>query len=114
MKNHSDTSVSSPVDKVQHTPGLWYVEGTNPPRIYANEGMDIICQCDSAGEMSKKQELANARLIAAAPELLEALQTVSKGFADGSIKFTKKRQADNDPYHPANVLMCTALAKATQ
>lgn len=53
---------------------------------------------------------ANARLIAAAPALYEALKAIDAGFADGSIQFSKKRQADSDPYHPANTLMCAALA----
>lgn len=58
----------------QHTKGPWYIKGTNPPYIYANDAMEIICQCDSIKEMTKDQEMANARLIAAAPELLEALE----------------------------------------
>ena len=49
---------------------------------------------------------------AAAPEMLEALLAFEKGLNDGSIAFTKKRQADSDPYHPANTLMCKAIAKA--
>ena len=47
-------------------------------------------------------------------ELVEALQAVHAGFRDGSIKWAKPRQADNDPYHPANLLMTAALAKAQE
>ncbi len=59
--------------KTQHTPGPWKVSGKNPPMIYARAGLDIVAQCDSAGEMTRDQEAANARLIAAAPDLLAAL-----------------------------------------
>jgi len=55
----------------------------------------------------------NQRLKANGDELVKALQAISEGFADESIKFTRKRQADGDPYHPANVLMCAAIAHAT-
>lgn len=58
----------------KHTAGPWYVIGSNPPMIYTKDALDIICQCDSAGEMTRAQEQANARLIAAAPELLELLE----------------------------------------
>lgn len=61
-------------EKLKHTPGPWKLKGLNPPRIYADEGKEIICQCDSMGEMTQSQEKANARLIAAAPELLAALE----------------------------------------
>lgn len=56
------------------TPGPWHVEGFNPPRIYANDGLDIIAQCDSCGEKARKEEMANARLIAAAPEMYSLLK----------------------------------------
>ena len=54
---------------------------------------------------------ANAALIAAAPELLEAVQAVQNGFLDGSIKFAKPRQTASDPYHKANILICAAMDK---
>lgn len=54
------------------------------------------------------------RLRAVNAELLAALQVIETGFSDGSIKWTKPRQADNEPYHTANVLMTAALAKAQQ
>ena len=56
-----------------HTPGKWYVEGTNPPRIYANNGLDIIAQCDSAKEMTKAGELANAARIVACVNACEGM-----------------------------------------
>lgn len=56
--------------------------------------------------------IPDARLIAAAPDLLAALRAVHTGFMDGTIKWAKPRQADSEPYHPANILMTAALAKA--
>ena len=45
-------------------------------------------------------------------ELLEALKLIDKAFTDGDLRFTKKRRSDSDPYHPANIKMCAAIAKA--
>lgn len=55
---------------------------------------------------------ANARLIAAAPEMHEALTTIFQAFVDNEIKFTKKRWSDSEPHYNANILMCAAIAKA--
>lgn len=41
--------------------------------------------------------------------LRDALTAVQQAFAKGEAKFTKKRQSDSDPYHPANVKMTAAL-----
>ena len=49
----------------------------------------------------------------AAPAMLAALQAIDQGFRDGSIKWAKPRKSDSDPYHPANTLMCQAIAEAT-
>lgn len=56
------------------TPGPWRTGEKVPQAVYAGE--DIICLCDSMSELSHGEEAANARLIAAAPELLEALQAI--------------------------------------
>lgn len=69
--------------KTQHTPGPWVVQPNNGPHaIYApNDGTDhpFVCQVyfDSrANEETKQKQEANAKLISAAPELLEALATI--------------------------------------
>lgn len=54
----------------------------------------------------------HARLVERVRVLEAALYAIATGFSDGSIKWAKPRRADNDPYHPANVLMCAALADA--
>lgn len=51
---------------------------------------------------------------AAYREVVEALKAIQQGFQDGSITWAKPRQADTDPYHPANTLMCNALTFAEQ
>lgn len=68
-----------------HTQGKWYVTGTNPPRIYSHDGMSIIAQCDSAGEMTREQEKSNALLISAAPDLLNMLQRLLDETSGGGV-----------------------------
>ena len=71
---------------ITHTRAPWYVIGTNPPRVYARDGLDIIAQCDSGKEFGISQELANARLIAAAPEMLSLLCAIkSHLYSTGSL-----------------------------
>lgn len=78
MQNHSVTSVSSPVDKAQPTPGPWRV---NPEAyneywvarghiMYDAEGGKKICDIVMPDSPEGK---ANAALIASAPDLLDAL-----------------------------------------
>ena len=106
----------------KHTPKSWIVEQVETSHngyadwpVYAvrqmpeNHCLAVVGRVDRA---TAGYNEANANLIAAAPELLAALKAMHQGLVDGSIKFTKKRQSDNDPYHPANVLMCAAIAKA--
>jgi hypothetical protein len=61
----------------KHTPGPWRVNkkvNTSVEQATAPQGMVLICQCeDPDGARLNKEDAANARLIAAAPELLEAL-----------------------------------------
>jgi len=66
-------------DAPTHTPGPWHIGDTNknhPAIVYASDGWviantsGVICRTDD-------EESANARLIAAAPGMLEALETVA-------------------------------------
>jgi hypothetical protein len=63
---------------MKHTPGPWIAVGTYVE--HPNDKKADICTCDTAligqGHLGRsyEEECANARLIAAAPELLEALQ----------------------------------------
>ena len=60
----------------KHTPGPWAYHNTPTPFIYVNAGGLPICQIytSTAHGQSMGEQFANARLIAAAPELLEALK----------------------------------------
>jgi len=73
---------------MNHTPGPWIANDfpTELPThtvLYVRAGSEHVCQCWLTGcdrgldNQERLQELhANARLIAAAPELLEALKTL--------------------------------------
>lgn len=59
-----------------HTPGPWRIGGTEKRVIFADNG-DVVARIACYGEQSEtpEAEKANARLIAAAPELLGALRS---------------------------------------
>lgn len=63
-------------------------------------------------ESNHELQVANGHLIAAAPELLDALYAIHNAFLAGEIKWKNPRQSDSDPYHPANIKMSAAIAKA--
>jgi len=54
----------------KHTKGPWSVQGDT----YVTVNSLIITHCKQAGNTTLEEAQANARLIAAAPELLEALE----------------------------------------
>lgn len=60
----------------KHTPGPWRVARKVSNCVVARGGLDIIAQCDTIGEETRDTENANARLIAAAPDLLAALEFI--------------------------------------
>jgi hypothetical protein len=65
---------SSVTNKAAHTPGPWQVAGQFDDRTFvASQGKnaDCICKCDVGN--TGLPHAANARLIAAAPQLLAAL-----------------------------------------
>ena len=74
----------------KHTPGPWrvggrYVEGGKPPAITVvrEDGIEMVDVgwCRAAG-LSRRQALANARLIAAAPYLLAVAEMAERGPED--------------------------------
>ncbi len=116
-------------EQVKHTPGQWVSTaeiqqldlGEN---FYILGGLDGACHIaemlnadhfpcipDEEVEDYETMVKANARLIAAAPDMLAALEAIHNGFVDGSIRWTKKRQSESDPYHSANTLMSLAFEK---
>ena len=56
---------------------------------------------------------AEIALHRAAPKMLAALLAISDAVAARELAFTKKRQSESGPYHPANVAMVAAIAAAT-
>lgn len=96
--------------KEKFTPGPWYLdtEDLENQTIAAvktpKDGGDIICEMPAAYEFSMKRWPANARLIAAAPEMYEVLEMVYREFYD----------TDNNTWFEINVLkqVQQTLAKA--
>ena len=78
--------------------------------------MSQSCRCRvsvNPHAQGKPYAIVYCPLHAAAPELVEAVKAVQQGFRDGTIRWwDRPRQADSEPYHHANTLMCAAMAKA--
>lgn len=95
--------------ETKHTKGEWVVEksGAMPKQRIRSDKMQIICDCFSFSEGIKDEEAeANAKLIAAAPELLEALIKLL------SSEYPNYKTID-DSKHPANLALI-AIKKATE
>lgn len=97
---------------MKHTPGPWT---TNPrailSRVFADGGLR---GGDDIASVHGANDKANARLIAAAPELLEAVKAMQKACDEWAAEFTQKKRAMdwgvvNDAYLKASA----AIAKAT-
>lgn len=55
--------------------GPWAVGRSVKTMVFADDGLDLVADC-TAGEFARDVEIANAALIAAAPELYEALESL--------------------------------------
>ena len=84
--------------KASHTPGPWHVSEGNirPALVYAANGY-LVADCNTMQEAKE----ANARLIAAAPKLLEALRDLlgdSPAVQGGDCQWCGREYGDpNDP-----------------
>ena len=58
----------------QHTPGPWRAEGWDNLVVNSRDGDTIICEPGGSEYASKEELQANARLIAAGPDMLAALK----------------------------------------
>lgn len=71
----------NPQEGGKHTPGPWHVDPTAPEAFYQDvnvlrhSGLSVAVALHN-GDITPAEVAANARLIAAAPALLEALQWV--------------------------------------
>lgn len=97
---------------VQHTPGPWHHDkrGYPHPDVKAANGRNVACtwgvnnqpKTKEAAEAQKQIARANARLIAAAPELLDALKDAKELLENMGIKEGETLRGINE-----------AIAKAT-
>ena len=102
-----------------YAPGPWQVkdEATKddryPPYPYSikDANNNTVAYALHAGHGAVRAR-DNARLLAAAPDMLAALQALHQAFISGELKYTKRRRSDKDPYHPSNTLMSAAISKA--
>lgn len=93
----------------QHTPGPWHVSKASPTRVIESgpRGNSIAKMGLNLGACSQEEAEANARLIAAAPDLLEALQGMLLGF---SLTQNPDAYPSDAPCNKARA----AIAKATR
>jgi hypothetical protein len=100
--------------KAKHTPAPWHTGGIYPEDVYANRAGHAIARC--VNEQYEGECEANARLIAAAPELLEELEkamyymTFDKGSAYISVEYMKKQ---NEALKRIKALIAKATEEST-
>jgi hypothetical protein len=66
------------VEYMGHTPGPWALMGSMPTNVLAMSGMRV-ARCDFDGDFEHPEAHANARLVAAVPEMLNALREADAG-----------------------------------
>ena len=97
--------------ETKHTPGPW--ENSPSCHVYAGEG-ELIADAGDSLTLGVSEMEANARLIAAAPELLDALNhareliKAARGYFPKSIKNPDTFRLEN-----TNATIEAAIAKAT-
>ena len=90
----------------KHTPGPW-----NSERAESSKCFDVKCECGffvatcHDGVRGESNAEANARLISAAPELLEALQRLS----DQCTRLRMAWQLESDAERTARVVIAKAI-----
>lgn len=90
-----------------HTPGPWHHGVSNPTTVWSGTQIasDVVAYC-AHNEFAIGEQAANARLIAAAPEMLAALKAVEEWWLETGMK-----DALGAPY--AIFAARAAVAKAT-
>ena len=98
----------------QHTPGPWDVEPKGSRHFVDGADGLTVAYLDRAGVRERAEIEANARLIAAAPELLEALEGAEE-LAEGAIKLLRQLDMETGRIAAECVLRDAraAIAKAT-
>ena len=88
----------------KHTPGPWHVD-TEDQDADIHSGFGMVAKTMGHGHAQDGEGTANARLIAAAPELLDALQSMVSQFPEAELR------ADPD-LHASVKRARAAIAKA--
>ena len=101
--------------KTEHTPGPWAVFDRNPDEIIRDDVMTWSVPhrriCNVFGSTRDGGvNAANARLIAAAPELLEACKLA----VDAIDGLSSQQAMPDDSYKPMLAAIESAIAKATE
>lgn len=99
--------------KVGHTPGPWHVGGTSDDVWVQTADPDANVICDiirRSPEQLTEEDVANANVLAAAPDLLAALKAVQKWLMLSAP--VENSQSWNESFVKANDLTCAAIAKA--
>jgi len=90
---------------------IWHVNNNRGDHPKVRDSHDNPIATIALGDtLEETHEIAN--LIAAAPAMFEACEAISEALIKGELMWKNKRQADSDPYHPANVKLCAAIAQA--
>jgi hypothetical protein len=99
--------------KTKHTPGNWYVEEDgHAPYVCAPKAEGRVCTLEPTyGGKEKTTMRRNARLIAAAPKLLSALEAIAKLAGQSCNDFTDL-DVLLDP-RLIHQIACAAIAAAT-
>ena len=101
--------------KTQHAPGSWnydapYIVAPDPSGVHADIYIAEIVYQDSEGRIaSEEHQDANARLIAAAPDLLDALGALLEQVEQ---EYASQRSSASDVFSAVGVARAT-IAKAT-
>lgn len=107
----------------KHTPGPWISAEPYPYGVQVSSTNGYVCRVSESGKKSTEEQRANARLIAAAPDLLAALEDAiakmkqyipkaAQGYDNGCFKYVGMGE-DFD----CSCAICkarAAIAKATQ
>ena len=91
----------------EHTPGPWTIHPQHPAWIIGSDGLPV---AHNVYEFNRGNEGANARLIAAAPELLDACRA-ALAFIDANFHYADGKAS---PCYdmPARIALVAAIAKA--
>lgn len=97
------------MSKTKHTPGPWVVKSARSG-FYVESQFDVIVDSlDESGRYGAIDDEANARLIAAAPELLEALEKLY-ALVEGESPSLLDEDSGGDSR--LDIEICAAIAKA--